>query len=600
MKKLLAILLVLVMAIGLMPTVFADEATAQAETKTYSITITPNDNFAHTYEAYQIFKGDLTETQNDQGNVTSKVLTNIEWGNAVDRNDLARLMTFINDKAESQEGGLTKDSTAADYAEAIGSLNLTKDEDVGELAKLFEDALNDNVEPTGSVTTTGDMAEGKIDGLSAGYYLVKDKDNSLVGENGEEVDAAYTRYILSIVGDVIVKAKSEKPTIEKKVWDVNDSNSEATEPKVENYQGLVSDLWADSADHDIGDTVWYKVTFTIPANTLNNYDTYTLTITDTLSKGLTFDAESSSFTRLIADKECTDNALYFDVTSKDNEDGTTTLTLITKKDDETDLIKMIPASQNLADEYVFVWTYSCTLNEDAVIGSKGNPNKVYLEYSNNPNGDGMGKTEEDVNIVFTYQVDVSKVDGEKKPLEGAEFALFKKIKGSANTDWEKWAEGTEFEAERTYYTENTNGTYWLYLGTITPAKSDDDSSATGSYKGIDDGVYKLVETKTPDGYNSIEPIEFTVNAEHADDPEVLQLSQLEAGSSDAEFTVKSFADGDVTCDNAIVATTIMNKAGSTLPETGGIGTTIFYTVGGILVVAAVILLVTKKRMSAED
>lgn len=600
MKKLLAILLVLVMAIGLMPTVFADEATAQAETKTYSITITPNDNFAHTYEAYQIFKGDLTETQNDQGNVTSKVLTNIEWGNAVNRNNLTSLMTFINDRAESREGDLTKDSTAADYAEAIGSLNLTKDEDVGELAKLFEDALNDNVEPTGSVTTTGDMAKGKIDGLSAGYYLVKDKDNSLVGENGEEVDAAYTRYILSIVGDVTVKAKSEKPTIEKKVWDVNDSISEETEPKVQNYEGLVSDLWADSADHDIGDTVWYKVTFTIPANTLNNYDTYTLTITDTLSKGLTFDAESSSFTRLNDDLDDTSNALYFDVTSKDNEDGTTTLTLTTKKDGKTNLIQMIPESQNLADEYVFVWTYSCTLNEDAVIGSKGNPNKVYLEYSNNPNGDGMGKTEEDVNIVFTYQVDVSKVDGEKKPLEGAEFALFKKIKGSANTDWEKWAESTEFESEKTYYTENTDGTYWLYLGTITPAKSDDDSSATGSYKGIDDGDYKLVETKTPDGYNSIEPIEFTVKATHTDDPEVLQLSQLEAKSSDAEFTVKSFADGDVTCDNAIVATTIMNKAGSTLPETGGIGTTIFYTVGGILVVAAVILLVTKKRMSAED
>lgn len=606
MKKILALLLVLVMAMSLTTAVFADETTQATET-TYSITITPNDDYKHTYEAYRIFKGVLTETKNEQGNVTNRVLTNIEWGDNVDTDNLTDLMDFINTLISNDEAKLTSDSNAADYAEAIGNLKLDDDsENARKLAKIFEEALND-ADAKGTVTTTGNKAAGTIEGLPAGYYLVKDKDNSLVDEDDNKVDAAYTRYILSIVSNVTVTAKSEKPTIEKKVWDVNDSTSTETTPTVTTYNGLVSELWMDSADHDIGDTVWYKVTFTIPANTLNNYDSYTLTITDTLSKGLTYNKESSTVNRLTYDVSImfgnTDDADYFKVTSQINDDGTTTLTLKPQKNDIDDLIEILnrnDSNANLSEEYVFVWTYSCTLNENAVIDSKGNPNDVYLEYSNNPNGEDMGKTAKDTNIVFTYQVDVSKIDGEEKPLNGAEFALFKKIKGTVGTSWTEWTEGTAVTAGTTYYKTAEEDCYWLYIDTIKPLKSDDGSSAIGSYKGIDDGVYQLIETVTPAGYNSIKPIEFTVSATHNNDPEELKLGELKANSTDATFAIKSLVDGDVICENAIVATTIKNNAGSTLPSTGGIGTTIFYTVGGILVVAAVILLVTKKRMSAED
>ena len=235
--------------------------------------------------------------------------------------------------------------------------------------------------------------------------------------------------------------------------------------------------------------------------------------------------------------------------------------------------------------------YTATLNENAVLGSAGNPNVVYLEYSNNPNwdvsfdengkpenpgedgkdndGDGeideedekkepTGETPEDKVIVFTYKLTVNKVDEQKNPLAGAGFTLYKK-----NAAGEYVQVGEElFGAELT----------------------------TFEWKGLDDGDYKLEETTTPAGYNTIAPIEFTITAEHdleSDDP---QLIVLDGGDL---FT------GEVDTDD-ILSADVENKSGITLPETGGIGTTIFYVLGGLLVLGAVVLLITKKRMSAAE
>ena len=128
-------------------------------------------------------------------------------------------------------------------------------------------------------------------------------------------------------------------------------------------------------------------------------------------------------------------------------------------------------------------------------------------------------------------------------------------------------------------TKNSDGTY-----TITDA-----TKMNFEWNGIDDGDYKLVEVVTPAGYNTMAELLFTVTATHsetADNPVLITLS------GDA-FTGDAFT-GDVS--TGVLTSQIINHRGTTLPGTGGIGTTIFYVVGGGLMVAAAILLITKKRM----
>lgn len=197
-------------------------------------------------------------------------------------------------------------------------------------------------------------------------------------------------------------------------------------------------------------------------------------------------------------------------------------------------------------------------------------------FSNNPNNDQIGKPETgetpwDNVIVFTYQVVVNKyansvADGNK--LAGAEFKLEKVLKDGTKTE-------------------------------IAVVKLSDETSFT--FKGLDDGDYILTETQTPAQYNTIAPITFTVTAEHniewttENRNDILTSLTGNAASGTITFSPKTDDNGVQTG----LETNVINKSGSTLPSTGGMGTTIFYVVGSILVLGAAILLITKKRMSAR-
>lgn len=560
MKKLLSLALALMMILSLATVAFADTTE-----NVVSVTVNNDDKILsdHTFVAYQIFTGKVS---GEAGNYT---LSNIDYGTGININGFC--LELSTDSVVSDVFGdimLPADGNpeAAVVAEKIASLATdAKKNAVARIAHKY-------VEGDGTHLTVGGTTE-----LTSGYYLIVDKTEV----NGK--DQVANLSLLRVVKDSIeIKSKVEKPTIEKKVYDVNDTDDKKTEPKI-TYDDVVNNpSWMDSADHDIGDTVWYKVTFTIPANTLNNYDSYTLTITDTLSKGLTFNENSSVLSRLLVPdggEGTTGNAFYFNVTSKKNDDGTTTLTL-KSKGGLTEIIS--PSSTyDLADEHVFVWIYSCLLNENAVIGSEGNPNEVVLEYSNNPYGGGMGKTAKDQAIVFTYQLEVDKVDGQQKPLSGAEFTLYKEVKTAvegAKTGAEIKNElGDSVKADK--LDDKTN---YITVKCVTA-----DSGTQFSFKGIDDGKYVLVETKTPDGYNTCDSVAFTVSADHRG----YELTNLSDGDA---------LKGEVNITNGKLSTTIENRQGSQLPETGGIGTTIFYVLGALMVVGAAVLLVTKKRMSAAE
>ena len=483
LSAVVAAVVAVMMALALAPTAYAADTT-------YTLTLTGTAT-GHTYEAYQIFTGDLSKKEDG-----TKVLSNVKWGEGV---------TYSGTES------------AADVAKALGDGTMT-------IAQL-EDKLTLTT-PAKTVTSAKDNTV--INGLDAGYYLVKDKDGSQ-----KDTSDAYTKFIVQVVGDTEAKIKSDVPTVEKKVKDTNESTGDTTD-------------WQDSADYKIGADVPYQITGTMP-NNIADYTSYKYVFTDTMSKGLTYTAKNAKIT--IDGKDVTSSFTEV-VTPK--EDGSTVVTWT------CDNLKGIEGVTLDADTKVVV-NYTAKLNDNAVLGAAGNPNEVDLTYSNNPNkgGEGeTGKTPEDKNIVFTYKTVVNKVDQDKKSLKGAAFKLEKKQSDGSYTTVKEFTAGEETSFE---------------------------------FKGLDDGDYRLTETKTPAGYNTIAPVEFTISAEHdADsaDPKLTSLSG-DVTSGEAKFTADTNA-GSLT-------TNVVNKKGSTLPSTGGMGTTILYVAGAAIVVAAGIGLAMRRN-----
>ncbi|SEQ12010.1 LPXTG-motif cell wall anchor domain-containing protein/fimbrial isopeptide formation D2 domain-containing protein [Streptococcus equinus] len=500
-------------------------AGVKASADGYNLTINGT-HVGHTYEAYQIFAGDISSD--------GKTLSNVRWGSDVTPFDYKgiteadKIAEEISKPGEVDENNETK--AAKDFSKLAGAHLTTTTH-----------------KATSTETTT------VISGLAPGYYLVKDVDGSQTADpdpsKESEKATAYTRFIMQVVGDSNAQLKNDVPSVQKKVKETNDSTG-------------VTTSWQDAADYDINDTVPFQLQATLPKH-ITDYDHYYVEFTDTLSAGLTF----NEITLVQADGKTLSEGEY-QVTKTPNTDGTTTLSVII-----TDVKKV---NENIKKDDLVTVEYNATLNDKAVLGSAGNPNSVELTYSNNPNatGDGTskpadtGKTPKDTVKVFTYQTIINKVKEIKKdgtietaPLPGAEFTLYKKLNNGSTkkVDVVKNAEGTSF-----------------------------------TFKGLDAGDYVLKETKTPDGYNTIEEcrnggkgIEFSIVSDYSK-KDGLQL--LKVTGTDREFT-SDLSAGSLKAD-------IVNRQGSLLPSTGGMGTTILYVVGSILVLVAAILLITKKRMDA--
>ena len=492
MKKIISLLLAAVM-------LFSLSISAAA----FNVTMKTTEG--HTYTAYQVFSGDLTEVDG------SKILSNVVWGDGV--NGPALLAAL---KADATYGAAFAEcEDAAGVADVLAGFN-NNSKEIAALAKII----------AANKTTAAASGEGAIEGLDAGYYLILDTTSTTGMPEGD----TYSDFILEVVSNVEVNAKDDSVSSQKKVKDTNDTTGETTG-------------WQDSADYDIGDDVPFQLKATI-ANDFDKYETYKLVFHDTQCDGLTLNADSF--------KAYADGEEITGFTVVDNPDDDCTFEVVF--DDLTEI-------DGVGNGSVITVEYTSKLNDEAAIGAAGNPNEMYVEYSNNPNADvdgiedTTGKTPPDKVIVFTYKVNVNKVDENGAPLEGAAFELFKKVDGE-----------------------------WVSLG---EGAGDDPTSF--AWEGIDDGEYKLHETKTPDGYNSIDDIEFTVSAEHDEESDAPALISLNGGD---KFT------GEVS--TGVLTSDIKNKQGNTLPSTGGIGTTIFYVLGGLLVAFAAILLITKKRMGARD
>ena len=488
-KRSIALVLAMILTLAMSVTVFA---APNADQNTFSLTLNKAVK-GHTYEAYQILSGDLSADK--------ATLSNIKWGEGI--------------KAEGQTalGG-----DAAGYAKKLADMGNNSKE-----LKAQAQIIGANLaSASGSVTVTDPDAKNVISNLKPGYYLIKDKDDSLQGQE------SYTEFILHVTDDVEANVKADVPSVEKKVKDTNDTTGDTTG-------------WQDSADYDIGDDVPFQLTATL-ANNIESYKTYSLKFNDTLSKGLDYNNDAVI---KLGDKDVTS---YF-TPSYDATAKTLTFTC--------DNILAFGAKNS--DKIVV--EYTAKLNENAVIGAAGNPNTVYLDFPNNGGEGDRGKTPEDKVIVFTYKLTVNKVDKENKPLTGAEFSLFKKVNGKE-----------ELVEVKKILSTNAEGTVF-------------------GFTGLDDGTYVLRETKTPDGYNSIEDQTFTISAKHdenSDDPKLTALT--------GDVASGSIINLGVMLEKGELSTDVVNNKGSVLPSTGGAGRVAIYVIGAILVLGGGIVLVTKKRV----
>ena len=573
-KQLAAVLLSLVMLLAL--------AIPAAAADTYSITI-QNNKEGHIYEAYQIFAGTVSDNETDGATDPGPMLGGITWGTGVDG---AALLAALQEADPDKYGACATD---ADVAEALGAEGATAED-----AAAFADIAALHLTAVAGTATTPENGNYVIDGLPAGYYLVKD--SLQAGDN--QTGQVLSDYIVQVLGNVTMDPKdSDIPTVEKKVAEEGKGNHGKY-----NDDGGYGTYYNDVADWNIGDSVPFKLIAAIPQN-IDAYDAYTFIFHDTLSNGLTLQRDTL---HVYVTENKNDNVNEF----KPQAD-----TLYTVSNVQNGAFSIsIPDIKKLdthghAANYVIV-TYDATLNENAIVGLDGNENEVYLEFSNNPNGDGTGRTEEDTVIVFTYQLDGTKVDGETQAaLQNAQFVLLNGAKSEAAvvvggkvTEWIKFgtqADGSELDIPTTY--EGWTTLAQQHNGLILT------SAADGAFKiaGLDDGTYFLREIQAPNGYNLLEGdvqldiAATTVNGQEWDgDPatalEDLNMTITVEGAEEEPTQVEGDrADGTV-------GVTVKNNQGATLPETGGMGTTLFYLIGGLLVVGAGILLVVRIRMRSHN
>lgn len=509
-KRVLALLAAFALVLAMAVPAFAEEATC-------SITA-PNNR--HNYEVYQIFTGTLSE---DKG---TKVLSDIKWGK------------------NGTNGGTpvtVGDSVPENVLKEITDVAEKSDSEKLKVIEKYVDLTADKKFIT--------VNSGATQNVPAGYYLIKDADNSYNDKHD-----AYTQFIVEVAGNVNFKPKTDYPTVEKKVKE----NSKET-----GTTGDYGEKYNDVADYSIGDAVPFKLIGSVPD--MSQYSTYKYTFHDTLAKSLTVPAETNVKVYMSSNKAGSGKQ---DITS--NFTVAVSGQVITVSTDNLKAINDISANK-----YILV-EYSAVLNSDAAINNNnvndtdnGNINKVYLTYSNNPRNESeAGKTPEDTVIVFTYKIEATKVDGEtSKELQGVTFRIYK-----MSGDDKLYAQVAEGKLKDWITTADDNCV-------LTSGKDGKFSLA-----GLDDGTYFIEEINPLPGYNSIAPVKIQVNGN--------TNNGQNGNGATSELTSVTFTVGGKT-ENAI---TIVNNAGTTLPSTGGMGTTVFYVVGGGLMAVAVVLLVTKKRM----
>ena len=572
---------------------------ATAAGETYSVTIDLADA-GHTFDVYQIFVGDLTVTQKADGGTTENVytLSNIEWGNSVpnpatllnalkaDTTEISYQNVGVSNKT-SLSAQIGEAATAADVAAALEKLPTTaKDRLMVRFAEIVGAAEKTDTaykqkylgNPIKTITYNNGYS---ATGIAPGYYLIKDKDGSQANNAG----GFYTSYILHVVNNLTIEPKGSGVTLEKKISD------------------KVDEGFSDEEDFNIGDKAYYRLKGTLPSN-LADFDTYFYKFTDTLPAGISFERieaiyvtdKNEEVTHTIMDLNDNDesnNSLPAGITVSNPQSG-----VVNQKSTITITFTNLKAHFNtLSKDHVIIVKYSALVNRFAP-KNDNLTNVAYLEYSNNPNvtgsgtpgSDDTGKTVEDYAHAFTYSLAVKKYEKDKETnlLKDVEFLLY--YTKDNTTYYAKVVTAAMIEKNTqvngAVVTNNDLGVVYGWTTNKTEASTlITDASGSFNVRGLDAGTYYLEETKTNSGFNLLE------------DDVMVEIEPTYSNTATQNATVNVVYSVNNTAQGASDVIEIPNARGNVLPTTGGIGTTIFYAIGGILVVCAIVILITKKRMA---
>ena len=390
-----------------------------------------------------------------------------------------------------------------------------------------------------------------------GYYLVLDTAYTATDATAD----AYSAFMIQVV-DKATKftPKKEVPSVDKEVKDEADDAEAGS-----------ADGWGETADHEIGETFQFKLTATIPADAnLKAYKTYAVQFNDTMSAGVTFEKINTvkvNGTAIAA-------SAYTSTATAGQAGGSWTLSI-------ADIKKISGVQLGVAPVTIEV-EYDAHLNTAAAVntasGTTTNKNTVTLTYSNNPDATGTGDTDttppDDV-WVFTYGNNGTKEDANGNKLAGAGFELY--AGSTTGTDKPSGTAISLYKVGNDYYKYDSTKTDYPTGGEVV-TEMVTTTDGVFNIKGLDVGTYTLYEKTVPTGYVQSTNTVFKIGATHAET----------SGAGNVTLT-----------DDSSTSETIVNRTGATLPSTGGIGTTIFYILGAILVLGAGIVLVTRRRMSAN-
>ena len=446
--------------------------------------------------------------------------------------------------------------------------------------KLHDYIVEKNIAYVEKITASDTATSVTVSDLSYGYYLVYD-DTDLSGDGTSAVRSAV--MLSNVNKDAVITLKANRPQILKQIKKHNEEYGKGTSVS-------------------IGDTVTFKITTVVPSHTL--YTDYTYYVEDVMHDGLVLDVDSikvyQNDIELEGDFTLTTTGLSEGVDFKVD------FTALMNDDDKYEI----------GDELVIIYDAKVT---NAIQAQKANQNTAKLTYSNDPTAPTSTGSVSDVANVYSYQFVFTKFAEDTHGvltnvrLAGAEFKLFRVVEGQEDqlitfTTIEKNHESTEEGGQATTYTqyvvaEGNTGS----IDTLTTHNEGKATISLGhlnmgghlgdvSIFGLAEGTYKLVETKAPDGYVIADkPFEIKIEDQIGELGSVGTLTVT--GQYDGEI-------GDIVNTNGIaesiltVWAEITNRPGSALPETGGIGTTLFTVLGVILMAGAVAFFISRKRNSA--
>ncbi|MCI7495464.1 MAG: isopeptide-forming domain-containing fimbrial protein [Ruminococcus sp.] len=569
----------------------------------------------HIFKAYQIFNGTVG---------TDGTVSGITWGEGFTDVSNTIYTELANTKIQVDGKEIFANvSSPAEVADALskltsGSANTYGDMD--KVASVFQKHINTANAKAFTQKTDGTGYE--LTDANDGYYLIVDE----VPTSGSVTSVS--KYFMNVAGENkaenTITPKRDQPQVMKKIKE-NTKYKEAP-----TFKNVTTDDtgYNDTADYCIGDSVPFKVYGSLPS-TLDNYQNgYKYVFHDSLDTE--FDVPTAVTVKVgdhyvkAATSETdktgywfTTNAHAFDIAFADIKS--------VKLYKNPECTQEADADVKVAPTDVVTVSYDAVLNATAKIGRPGQKNDVYLEYANDSNWNGEGtpttsETPHDNVIAFTYELDLKKVDGadKSKTLAGASFVLERTVgsqkqyavldKDNKITDW--LTTTGNVTVDTTNGTVATDGTWASVYGKTpaTPTISTTETAGTFSYIGLDDGTYVVREVKAPTGYKIAaggQEFTFVVSADTTNNQDGTGVDAEGNALKELKLYKDSIAEGNL-LDTAEAAdsygkvdTSITNTSSSTLPSTGGIGTTMFYVGGGVLVAGAGVLLITKKRAKKD-